>query len=76
MNLSLRLPRLTSHAALATRPVDIFNPFSRQTASRWVVHFLDRDPRVVTLPQAATHEEILASCPDAIAAEPVKSIHA
>lgn len=41
------------------------------TASRWwLLHFADRDPVEVACSPVATHAEILASYPDALAAEP------
>lgn len=40
------------------------------TAFRWLLHFTDRDPLEVTSIPEATHAEILAEYPDAIAAVP------
>ena len=43
------------------------------TTSRWwLIHFIERDPLELTCCPEATHAEILASYPDAIAAEPFK----
>lgn len=38
----------------------------------WLIHFADRDPVQSYCTPPATHTEILASHPDAIAAEPIK----
>lgn len=40
------------------------------TARAWLLHFSDRDPMEVWTAPPATHDEILALYPDAVAAEP------
>lgn len=41
------------------------------TASRWwLIHYSDRDPAEVACSPEATHAEMMASFPDAVAAEP------
>ena len=40
-------------------------------ATRWLIHFLDREPLEVWFAPAADHDEALAGYPDAVAAEPV-----
>jgi len=40
-------------------------------ATRWLIHFLDREPLEVWFAPAADHDEALASYPDAVAAEPL-----
>ncbi|MCC2866310.1 MAG: hypothetical protein LK562_00715 [Candidatus Accumulibacter phosphatis] len=37
---------------------------------RWLLHFADREPLTVAFSPAATHAEVLAIYPDALAAEP------
>lgn len=41
-------------------------------ASRWLIHFSDRNPLEVAFSPAATHAEVLASYPSALAAEPIE----
>ncbi|GHU03557.1 hypothetical protein FACS1894158_02220 [Betaproteobacteria bacterium] len=40
------------------------------TACRWLIHFADRDSLEVSITPAATHAEVLAQYPAAVAAEP------
>ena len=40
-------------------------------ATRWLIHFLDREPLEVHFAPAADHDEALAAYKDAVAAEPV-----
>ena len=40
-------------------------------ATRWLIHFLDREPLEVWFSPAADHAEVLAAYKDAVAAEPV-----
>jgi len=40
------------------------------TSRHWLIHFADRDPLPVLCVPPAAHAEILASYPDAVAAEP------
>lgn len=40
-------------------------------ASHWLIHFADRDPVEAWFAPAASHAEVLAQHPDAVAAEPV-----
>jgi hypothetical protein len=42
-----------------------------ETSWRWLIHFVDRDPMEVTCSPEASHAEILAWYPSAVAAEPV-----
>ncbi|WP_374683098.1 hypothetical protein [Accumulibacter sp.] len=44
--------------------------FSEITSWCWLVHFTDRDSLEVSVSPAASHAEVLASYPDALAAEP------
>jgi hypothetical protein len=44
---------------------------SAQTASTWLVHYVDGDIVAVTYAPAVTHERALADHPRAVAAEPV-----
>ncbi|WP_291981959.1 MULTISPECIES: hypothetical protein [unclassified Candidatus Accumulibacter] len=43
-----------------------------RTASRWLIHFADREPLEVALSPAVSHAETLASYPEALAAEPIE----
>lgn len=43
-------------------------------ALRWLIHFLDRDPLEVIFAPAASHAEVLAAEPDAVAAEPLPEV--
>ena len=64
---------LPLRAIAATQLLGMLSPASKRKASRWVVHFLDRDPLVAAFSPAATHGQVLASYRDAVAAEPVVS---
>ena len=44
-----------------------------QAASRWLLHFSDRKPLTVEFSPPATHGEVLASYPSALAAEPIEA---
>lgn len=49
------------------------SPGNTATASRWWhLHFADREPLEVCLDPSATHAEVLALFPDAVAAEPIQ----
>jgi len=41
------------------------------TAWRWLLHYPDRDPVEVALSPPATHADVLAQYPEALAAEPI-----
>lgn len=41
-------------------------------APAWLIHFLERDPLEVHFIPEATHGEVLAAYPDAVAAEPLQ----
>ena len=43
-------------------------------ATRWLIHFLDREPLEVWFAPAADHAEALAGYPDAVAAEPLAGV--
>lgn len=54
-----------------TAPLAKVSPGDTATSSRWwLIHFADRDPLAVTCAPPVTHAAILASYPDAVAAEP------
>jgi hypothetical protein len=42
-------------------------------ASRWLLHFSDRNPLTVEFSPPATHAEVLASYPGTLAAEPIEA---
>jgi hypothetical protein len=44
------------------------------TSWRWLLHFTDRNPLIVSFSPEASHAEVLADYPDAVAAEPADSI--
>lgn len=60
--------RAHSHPAASETPTDTAPPVR---APRWLIHFLDREPLEVWFAPAASHAEVLAAEPDAVAAEPV-----
>jgi hypothetical protein len=60
--------RAHSHPAASETPTDTAPPVR---ATRWLIHFLDREPMEVWLSPAADHAEALAAYRDAVAAEPV-----
>jgi len=41
------------------------------SSPRWLVHFADRNPLQVAFSPSASHAEVLAGYPDALAAEPI-----
>ena len=43
-------------------------------ATRWLIHFLDREPMEVWFSPAADHDEVLAAYRDAVAAEPLAEV--
>jgi hypothetical protein len=43
-------------------------------ATRWLIHFLDREPLEVWFSPAADHAEALVAYPDAVAAEPLAEV--
>ena len=51
-----------------TLPSDTAPPIR---ATRWLLHYADRDPLHVHFSPAADHDEALAAYPDAVAAEPL-----
>jgi hypothetical protein len=46
------------------------SPGDTATASRWFLHFADREPIMVSFSPAVTHDEAMACYPDAVAGEP------
>ena len=48
---------------------------SARKAWRWLIHFADRNPLEVAFSPALSHAEVLASYPDALAAEPFEEDH-
>ena len=56
-------PRVAEIAEVATPPY------------RWLIHFADRNPLEVAFSPALSHAEVLASYPDALAAEPFEEDH-
>lgn len=44
-----------------------------RAASRWLIHFSDRNPLTVDFSPPATHAAVLASYPSALAAEPIEA---
>ncbi|HRF05932.1 hypothetical protein [Accumulibacter sp.] len=57
--------------SLCSSPMALKSPISSEiTSSRWLVHLMDRGPLEVSVSPAASHAEVLASYPDALAAEP------
>lgn len=63
--------RAHSHPAASVPPTDTAPQFR---ATRWLVHFLDREPMEVHFAPAADHAEILAAYTDAVAAEPMPEV--
>ncbi len=55
-------------ATPATKPTNAL----ATRASGWVLHYADREPLEVIFAPAITHAEVLATEPDAVAAEPVQ----
>ncbi|WP_291981806.1 hypothetical protein [Candidatus Accumulibacter sp. ACC005] len=56
--------------SLCSSPTALKCPISSEITSwRWLVHFADRDSLEVSVSPAASHAEVLASYPDALAAE-------
>lgn len=43
-------------------------------ATRWLIHFLDREPMEMWFAPAADHDEVLAAHPGAVAAEPLAGV--
>jgi len=43
-----------------------------ESSPRWLLHFADRNPLTVACTPAASHAEVLAIYPDALAAEPIE----
>ena len=60
--------RAHSHPAASETPTDAAPPVR---ATRWLIHFLDRQPTETWFSPAVTHDEALAAYPDAVAAEPI-----
>lgn len=54
-----------------TRPTDTAPPIQ---ATRWLLHYADRDPAEVHFAPAVDHAEALAAYPDAVAAEPLHEV--
>lgn len=54
-----------------TLPTDTAPPIR---ATRWLIHFADREPLEVYLAPAADHAEALVAYPDAVAAEPLPEV--
>lgn len=54
-----------------TRPTDTAPPIQ---ATRWLLHYADRDPAEVHFAPAVDHAEALAGYPDAVAAEPLHEV--
>ena len=63
--------RAHSHPAASETPTDTA-PHVR--ATRWLIHFLDREPLEVWFAPAADHDEALAAYKDAVAAEPLAGV--
>lgn len=60
--------RAHSHPAASETPTDTAPPVR---VTRWLIHFLDREPMEVWFSPAADHAEALVAYKDAVAAEPV-----
>lgn len=57
--------------SLCSSLIALKSPISSEiTSSRWLVHLMDRGPLEVSVSPAASHAEVLARYPDALAAEP------
>ena len=52
-------------------PTDIAPPIR---ATRWLLHYADREPMEVHFAPAADHAEALVAYPDAVAAEPLPEV--
>lgn len=63
--------RAHSHPAASETPTDTAPPVR---ATRWMIHFLDREPLEVWFSPAADHDEALAAYRDAVAAEPLSEM--
>ena len=60
--------RAHSHPAASETPTDTAPPIR---ATRWLLHYADREPMEVHFAPAADHAEALAAYRDAVAAEPL-----
>lgn len=60
--------RAHSHPAASETPTDTAPPVR---ATRWLIHYADREPLEVWFSPAADHAEALMGYPDAVAAEPL-----
>ncbi|MHB8788069.1 MAG: hypothetical protein ACYC5W_17790 [Thauera sp.] len=63
--------RTHSHPAASVPPTDTAPPVR---ATRWLIHFLDREPLEVWFSPAVDHAEALVAYPDAVAAEPLPEV--
>lgn len=63
--------RAHSHPAASETPTDTAPPVR---ATRWLIHFLDREPMEVWFSPAADHDEVLAAYRAAVAAEPLPEV--
>ncbi|MFP5414570.1 MAG: hypothetical protein ACLGG1_06105 [Gammaproteobacteria bacterium] len=63
--------RAHSHPAASETQTDTAPPVR---ATRWLIHFLDREPMEVWFAPAADHAEALVGYPDAVAAEPLAEV--
>ncbi|MBL0168491.1 MAG: DUF3987 domain-containing protein [Propionivibrio sp.] len=64
-------PTVASVATVAVANVPEDQPETAIKSFRWLIHFTDRDSLMATFTPEATHSEVLASYPGAVAAEPV-----
>ena len=60
--------RAHTHPAVGETPTDTAPPLQ---ATRWLLHFAERDPLEVWFSPTVDHDEALAGYPDALAAEPL-----
>jgi hypothetical protein len=60
--------RAHTHPAVGETPTDTAPPLQ---ATRWLLHFAERDPLEVWFSPTVDHDEALAGYPDAVAAEPL-----
>jgi hypothetical protein len=63
--------RAHSHPAASETPTGTAPPIR---ATRWLLHYADRDPLEVWFAPAADHDEVLAAYRDAVAAEPLSEM--
>ena len=71
---ALWLPAIREHKTSIVallRKLPTKKPFG---ASRWLIHFSDRNPLEVAFSPAASHAEVLDAYPDALAAEPADEV--